>query len=209
MKVYSKLILSLCLILGCLNCKDNKIRVKTESKFQKQTNALFKDATQSPLKPEVLKGFKSLPFFPIDSSFVVVATVQKTPKSEFFDMKTTTSRLLKERVFGVLTFVIKGKSYNLNLYQSKRSISAGDVQLFLPFFDDTNGLSTYGGGRYMDLEIPETDQIYLDFNKAYNPYCAYNERYSCPLVPRENYIPLKIKAGVMYTSDLLNYKQTD
>ena len=209
MKFYSKLILSLCLILGNLNCKDKGIRFKTESEFQKQINAFFKDATQSPLKPEALKGFKSLPFFPIDSSFVVVAKVQKTPKSEFFDMKTTSSRLSKERVFGVLTFVIKGNSYNLNVYQSKRSISAGDTQLFLPFFDDTNGLSTYAGGRYMDLEIPETEQIYLDFNKAYNPYCAYDERYSCPIVPRENYIPLKIKAGVMYKSDLLDYKQTD
>ena len=209
MKFLSKLILSSCLILACLNCKDNKISVKTESEFQKQTNALFKDATQSPLKPAALKGFKSLPFFPIDSSFVVVATLQKTPKAEFFDMKTTTSRLSKERVFGVLTFVIKANSYRLNLYQTKRSITAVDGQLFLPFLDDTNGLLTYGGGRYMDLKIPETDQIWLDFNKAYNPYCAYNERYSCPIVPRENYIPLEIKAGVMYKSDLLSYKQTD
>lgn len=209
MKFLSKLILSSCLILACLNCKDNKIRVKTESEFQKQTNALFKDATQSPLKPEALKGFKSLPFFPIDSSFVVVATLQKTPKSEFSDMKTTTSRLSKKRVFGILTFVIKGNSCCLNLYQTQGSITDVDAQLFLPFLDDTNGLLTYGGGRYMDLEIPETDQIWLDFNKAYNPYCAYNERYSCPIVPRENYIPLEIKAGVMYKSDLLSYKQTD
>ena len=209
MKFLSKLISSSCLILACLNCKDNKIRVKTESEFQKQTNALFKDATQSPLKPEALKGFKSLPFFPIDSSFVVVATLQKTPKAEFSDMKTTTSRLSKKRVFGVLTFVIKGNSCCLNLYQTQGSITAVDAQLFLPFLDETNGLLTYGGGRYMDLEIPETDQVWLDFNKAYNPYCAYNERYSCPIVPRENYIPLEIKAGVMYKSDLLSYKQTD
>jgi uncharacterized protein (DUF1684 family) len=68
--------------------------------------------------------------------------------------------------------------------------------LFLPFLDDTNGETSYAGGRYLDLRIPKNDLIILDFNETYNPYCAYNERYSCPIVPRENYIPLKIEAGI-------------
>ena len=68
--------------------------------------------------------------------------------------------------------------------------------LFLPFLDATNGIETYGGGRYIDLSIPQGNQLTIDFNTAYNPYCAYNEKYSCPIVPRENYLPLKINAGV-------------
>ena len=69
-------------------------------------------------------------------------------------------------------------------------------ELFLPFLDDTNGMSSYGGGRYLDLQIPTSDSLWLDFNRAYNPYCAYNERYSCPIVPRDNYIPIRVTAGV-------------
>ena len=68
--------------------------------------------------------------------------------------------------------------------------------LFLPFMDDTNGEQTYAGGRYIDLRIPEGNTLKIDFNKAYNPYCAYNEKYSCPIVPRENYLDVAVKAGV-------------
>ena len=71
-----------------------------------------------------------------------------------------------------------------------------DNYLFLPFLDDTNGEESYGGGRYIDLRIPKNDELVIDFNKAYNPYCAYNEKYSCPIVPRENYLALKVEAGV-------------
>ena len=69
--------------------------------------------------------------------------------------------------------------------------------LFLPFIDDTNGEESYGGGRYIDLRIPEGDTIVIDFNKSYNPYCAYNDKYSCPIVPRINYLALEVRAGVM------------
>ena len=68
--------------------------------------------------------------------------------------------------------------------------------LFLPFLDNTNGEESYGGGRYVEARIPEGDTIIIDFNKAYNPYCAYNEKYSCPIVPRQNYLPIEVKAGV-------------
>ena len=68
--------------------------------------------------------------------------------------------------------------------------------MFLPFKDKTNGVETYGGGRYLDLTVPDGDSIVIDFNKAYNPYCHYNIEYSCPLVPRENKLLFSIKAGV-------------
>ena len=196
-----KLTAVFCIFLVCFNCKEGKRFSTTESEFQTSLNALFKDASRSPLKPENLKTFKGLSFFPVDSSFVVVAKLKRTNTSNFFEMKTSTTRLSKERVFGILNFKIKGLDYSLKVYQSESSVLESSDYWFLPYLDATNGLTTYGGGRYIDLTIPDGDHIWLDFNKSYNPYCVYNARYSCPIVPRENFLPIKVEAGVMY-----NYK---
>ena len=201
MNLNFKLIAVFCIFLVLFNCKEGKRFSTTESEFQTSLNALFKDASKSPLKPEDIKTFKGLSFFPVDSSFVVVSKLKRTNTSDFFEMKTSTSRLSKERVFGILSFTIKGLNYNLKVYQSESSVLESSDYLFLPYLDATNGITTYGGGRYLDLKIPEGDSILLDFNKSYNPYCVYNERYSCPIVPRENHLPIKVDAGVMY-----NYK---
>ena len=196
-----KLTAMFCIFLVFINCKDGKRFSTTESEFQSSLNALFKDASKSPLKPEDIKIFKGLSFFPVDSSFVVVSKLKKTNTSDFFEMKTSTNRFSKERIFGILSFTIKGINYNLKVYQSESSVLESSDYLFLPYLDATNGITTYGGGRYLDLKIPEGDSVWLDFNKSYNPYCVYNERYSCPIVPRENRLPIKVEAGVMY-----NYK---
>ena len=190
-----------CFFLVLFNCKEGKRFSTTESEFQTSLNALFKDASRSPLKPEDIKTFEGLSFFAIDSSFVVVSKLKRTNTNDFFEMKTSTTRLSKERVFGILSFTIKGLNYSLKVYQSESSVLESSDYLFLPYLDATNGITTYGGGRYLDLKIPEGDSIWLDFNKSYNPYCVYNERYSCPIVPRENLLPIKVDAGVMY-----NYK---
>ena len=190
-----------CVFLVLFNCKEGKRFSTTESEFQTSLNALYKDASRSPLKPEDIKTFKGLSFFPVDSSFVVVSKLKRTNTSDFFEMKTSTTRLSKERVFGILSFTIKGLNYSLKVYQSESSVLESSDYLFLPYLDATNGITTYGGGRYLDLKIPEGDSIWLDFNKSYNPYCVYNARYSCPIVPRENLLPIKVEAGVMY-----NYK---
>ena len=190
-----------CFFLVLFNCKEGKRFSTTESEFQTSLNALFKDASRSPLKPEDIKTFKGLSFFPVDSSFVVVSKLKRTNTSDFFEMKTSTTRLSKERVFGILSFTIKGLNYSLKVYQSESSVLESSDYLFLPYLDATNGITTYGGGRYLDLKIPKGDSIWLDFNKSYNPYCVYNARYSCPIVPRENLLPIKVDAGVMY-----NYK---
>jgi uncharacterized protein (DUF1684 family) len=196
-----KLTVVLCIFLFFFNCKEGKRFSTTESEFHRSLNALFKDASRSPLKPEDIKSFKGLSFFPVDSSFAVVAKLKKTNTSDFFEMKTSTTRLSNERVFGILSFTIKGFDYSLKVYQSESSVLESSDYLFLPYLDATNGITTYGGGRYIDLKIPEGDLIWLDFNKSYNPYCVYNERYSCPIVPKENFLPIKVEAGVMY-----NYK---
>ena len=201
MNLNFKLIAVFCFFLVLFNCKEGKRFSTTESEFQTSLNALYKDASRSPLKPEDIKTFKGLSFFPVDSSFVVVSKLKRTNTSDFFEMKTSTTRLSKERVFGILSFTIKGLNYSLKVYQSESSVLESSDYLFLPYLDATNGITTYGGGRYLDLKIPKGDSIWLDFNKSYNPYCVYNARYSCPIVPRENLLPIKVDAGVMY-----NYK---
>jgi uncharacterized protein (DUF1684 family) len=186
-------------ILVVFSCGGKKESLQGETEFQRTMNANFKDATKSPLTDKDRKKFTSLDFFPFDSTYVVTAHLERTPDSEYFNMKTTTDRLAKERVYGILTFEIQEQEFKLNVYQSKESLTTEGYQdyLFLPFLDDTNGESTYGGGRYIDLRIPEGNLIIIDFNKAYNPLCAYNEKYSCPIVPRLNYLSTEVKAGLM------------
>lgn len=113
-------------------------------------------------------------------------------------MKTTTERTPMYRVYGVITFTLNGKEHQLNIYQNLGLLNDEEYKdyLFLPFLDDTNGESTYGGGRYVESSIPDGDTIVIDFNEAYNPYCAYNKKYSCPIVPRVNYVETEVKAGV-------------
>ena len=87
---------------------------------------------------------------------------------------------------------------SLNIYRNLDIVNKEGYEdyLFLPFLDDTNGFESYGGGRYIELDVTEEDNLVIDFNSAYNPYCTYNEKYSCPIVPRENYLPIEINAGV-------------
>ena len=183
------------------SCNNQKIMNTYETDFQRNLNAFFKDATTSPLKENDLKNFNSLPFFSYDSTFVIYAKFELTPESTFFDMKTSTSRISKERIYGILKFEMNGNKFQLKVYQSKDSASNNKDDLLLPFLDKTNGISTYGGGRYINLKTPLSNDVIIDFNKAYNPYCAYNELFSCPIVPEDNYLPFDIKAGVMYKTE--------
>lgn len=188
---------TLCFLVLCA-CGQKKVPLIDQTPFQKKLNDEFKDASKSPLKPKDLKDFKGLEFFPYDKTFKVKANLKRTPESEWFRMKTNTDRLSKERIYGVLTFEIEGTQYSLNVYQGEENMQTEGFEdyLFLPFLDLTNGESTYAGGRYIDLRIPEGDSIEIDFNSAYNPYCAYNELFSCPIVPRQNLINTAIIAGV-------------
>lgn len=166
--------------------------------FQKKINSEYANPKESPLKPNDLEKFKSLDFYPINEKLVVVAKFIKTPNEKPFQMPTSTDRKPMYVKFGEAHFSIDGKSYKLNIYQSQdlKKIEKYKNSLFLPFTDLTSGVESYGGGRYIDLEIPAGNEIMIDFNRAYNPYCAYNHKYSCPIPPQENDLDLEIKAGV-------------
>ncbi|ETN95222.1 hypothetical protein SAMN04487906_1273 [Zhouia amylolytica] len=173
-------------------------KVSSVVEFQNKLNEEFKNPETSPLKDKDRSEFSELDFFPIDTNFIVKAKLTFTPDAEVFFMPTTTDRKTQERLYAVANFKIKDVDYNLNIYQSMALLDSEEYKdyLFLPFSDLTNGDATYGGGRYIDLRIPEGDEIVIDFNKAYNPYCAYNKKFSCPIVPNENNLSLAVKAGV-------------
>ncbi|MBU2951578.1 DUF1684 domain-containing protein [Tamlana agarivorans] len=185
-------------MISFFSCEQKKRIIKGDTPYQRHQNGDFKDASKSPLKSKDLKHFEGLDFFKQDSTYVVNASLERNLDTIWFKMKTTTDRVSEERIYGVLSFELKGKTYNLNIYQGKETMTQEGLEdyLFLPFIDETNGFETYGGGRYIDAQIPKGDRIIIDFNKAYNPYCAYNEAFSCPIVPRENYLKTRIEAGV-------------
>lgn len=167
--------------------------------FQDTLNKQYADTAESPLTKEDLLTFKQLNFYPINKKYKVVAKFTRTENTSPFKMKTTTDRAPIYEKYGEIEFKINGKTIKLNVYQSHRlrKIEKYKNYLSLPFTDETSGTTSYAGGRYVDLTIPKSNSIIIDFNKAYNPYCAYNHKYSCVVPPAENHINAEIKAGVM------------
>ena len=166
--------------------------------FQKKLNSEYKNPETSPLLSEDRRGFNGIDFFPINTEYRVTAAFVRTPDEKPFLMPTTTGEKSREVKYGEIHFELKGSEFSLNVYQNQDlKFTAGYKKyLFLPFRDNTNGIETYGGGRYINLLIPEGDSIVVDFNKAYNPYCAYNPDYSCPIVPGENTLDTEVTVGV-------------
>ena len=193
------LILSAFFVFAC-NSQDKRPLVG-ENNYQQKLNAQYKDATTSPLKKKDLKNFKGLEFYPLDSSYIVTAKLQRTPNEKAFKLPRTGGDKADYRQYGILTFTLQRQKLKLHLFQSLEEMRDPRYKdyLFLPFTDDTSGEGSYGGGRYMDVfasEISRDDTVVLDFNNTYNPYCAYNDKYTCPIVPRKNHLDIAIKAGV-------------
>lgn len=166
--------------------------------FRFTLNEDYRNPKESPLGPEGVAHFTGHSFFPADLNYRVIAKVEKLKKPEKFLMQTTTDRKPEYKKLFKLTFTLKDTVCVLYAYQnvelSKRE--GYENYLFLPFTDPTNGFDSYGGGRYIDLRIPDTDSMVIDFNQCYNPYCAYSGKYSCPVPPKENRLPISIYAGI-------------
>lgn len=167
-------------------------------KFQTELNAEFADAKTSPLLPEDFKKFHTLEYYPANEKFFVVAKFIRTENEQPFEMKTSTDRRPVYVKYGEAHFNIDGQDFQLNLYRNIELSKKEQYKdyLFLPFSDLTCGNESYIGGRYIDMKIPKGDTIVIDFNTAYNPYCAYSYKYSCPKVPLENDLKIAIRAGV-------------
>ncbi|MGC6430890.1 MAG: DUF1684 domain-containing protein [Jejuia sp.] len=195
-----KYLISFVLVLALFStsCSQKKRPLKGDTPYQKELNAFFKDASTSPLKKKDLKNFEGLDFFKFDSTYIVTANLKRTPNEQPFEMKTTTDRKPIYVKYGELTFTLKQQNFKLDIFKElpEETEEAHDAYLFLPFLDETNALESYGGGRYINTEVPQDNTLIIDFNTAYNPYCAYNDKYSCPIVPRQNYLKTRVEAGV-------------
>jgi uncharacterized protein (DUF1684 family) len=164
--------------------------------FRAMVDEFMEFHPRSPLDDEAQARFKGLAYY--DETPALILTVEVTPLPEDekpVEMETSTGELRLYRRWGQFTFMIDGEEAALTIYSDPE----GEA-FFLPFKDATNGRETYGAGRYLDNHRPGLRQIgetsfEVDFNYAYNPYCAYQPTYSCPLPPRENWLKVPIRAG--------------
>lgn len=164
--------------------------------FRAEIDEFLEMHPQSPLSYEQQDAFTGLDYYDADPAFRFTGEVERFGDDEpLVEMQTSTGDTRHYRRWGRFTFEVDGEAATLVIYQDP---AYGDF--FLPFKDATNGTETYGAGRYLDNHRPGLrplggDRVEIDFNYAYNPYCAYNEDYSCPLPPRENWLRVPIRAG--------------
>lgn len=185
-------------IVFATKAQDNEY-LKEIEKYREDQNAEFFDPETSPLAADERAQFQGHEYFPIDESYRVKARFEATPNSRPFSLGTNTGVTRLYRRIGILHFELEGKPYTLEAYLKVQSFAMRSAvnYVFLPVIDLTTGETTYGAGRYLQYEgIPEGDEWIIDFNKLYNPYCAYNANYECPVVPQPNHLPIKIEAGV-------------
>ncbi|WPP53360.1 DUF1684 domain-containing protein [Catalinimonas niigatensis] len=159
---------------------------------RKRTERFMRSSDESPFAPEDIP-FKGLDFYEPKPAYRIRARLTPIEDHKLLQMPTSTGEEEKYIRYAYADFEMEGQPVRLLLLQPFDSQS----KLFLPFSDATSGEETYGGGRYLDIEMPAltSKSIELDFNKAYNPYCAYNPTYSCPLPPKENILDIPIRAG--------------
>lgn len=151
----------------------------------------------SPLDSLLKLAFDHLNYFKPSAAWVVKAKMERYSTSDTIQMKTTTERLPLYIVYGKARFTVDDTELALTVYQNVGLMNKPGYEnyFFVPFTDDTSGDETYGGGRYVDARFEGGEFITIDFNRAYNPYCVYSKKYSCPIPPAENYLPIKVEAG--------------
>jgi uncharacterized protein (DUF1684 family) len=171
--------------------------IQTIASARTEKDRAFKDTRESPLKPEQRAGFKGLDYFAPDESYRIAAALRVAAENEqvVSTMPTSTGKMRQMRRVGSLEFNLKGQPLSLVAFLEDSESGRSSRRLFVPFSDLTSGTETYPAGRYLDLDATPTGLYDLDFNKAYNPYCAYNETYDCPFPPRENRLTVAVRAG--------------
>ncbi len=161
--------------------------------YRQERNDFLNNSSSSPLKGS---GYK-LSYYDPNVNFKVIAIVSENKNKDTITLATSTGSIERFLDFADLSFKLGRSKYSLPVYKYLQGINNGD--LFFCFLDKTNSTSTYPGGRYIDIEFENAKRIELDFNKSYNPYCVYNEEYSCPIPSSENYIDMEILAGEKLT----------
>lgn len=167
--------------------------VERIKEVREEKNDHFKTSEESPLSDEMKQQFDKLTYFTPDPAYKVTARLRPINSQKLMVLPTSDGKEKKYVRYAMASFSLQGKELQVLLLKSMEDDNPD--RLFLPFKDKTNGDETYGGGRYLDLELRRENQITIDFNLAYNPYCAYSSGYSCPLPPSENYLDIPVPAG--------------
>lgn len=162
--------------------------------LRREKDKMFRNPDESPLAPAERAAFRSLSYFPPSEEYFLPASFEPADAPDTVTLRTNSAADVRKMLrYGTFSFAIGDSTYSLYAY---KSLERGANALFVPFNDPTNGAKTYDVGRYLDVEEePNANEYILDFNLAYNPYCAYSDRYTCPRVPPENRLPVPIPAG--------------
>jgi len=165
--------------------------------FWAKTDSEFKDPDKSPLPEDEIANFDSVPRFDYNPNFRLTAEWIPIEKSKPIYFNTTGDVKQKYQKVGIARFSVDGNFFELSVYKNLKLSKMDGFKdyLFIPFTDGSNGIDTYGGGKYISMHAEPKDSLVIDFNQSYNPYCAYNESYSCPIPPRENFLDISIPAG--------------
>jgi uncharacterized protein (DUF1684 family) len=161
--------------------------------FREKRDRFFKEDPQSPLKERDRKKFNGLIYYTIDLKYAVTGFIEKyplEPKPLYITLPTNKEAGRKYVKYGRFKFKLDGKGYVLQIYRGLAS-----SELFLPFKDKTSGMETYEKGRYLCIEPMPGGKVLIDFNRAYNPFCQFNGKYTCPFAPEENRLDIAIRAG--------------
>jgi uncharacterized protein (DUF1684 family) len=158
--------------------------------FRAQKDDFFRHDWQSPLTPDQRQEFTGLKYYPENAALRLTLPIEPYADQETVTMITSTGSAREYVKYGQFSFEVNGETATLQVYQDPEG-----EYFFLPFVDATAPDETYGAGRYLDIEQNRDGTYTIDFNYAYNPYCAYNDKWSCPIPPKENRVKVRIEAG--------------
>jgi uncharacterized protein (DUF1684 family) len=177
---------------------------KPESVSTQEQDSIHKERTErdaffmsdsSPLLPPDKQEFHGLHYYPVDPSMKFSVRLQRYQAPAHVRLGTNTGEIRNGLRYGYFNFRVGGQDCRLQVYRLEEALESGSPALFIPFRDATTGHETYGAGRYLDLKENTSGVYDLDFNLAYNPSCAYNSQFSCPVPPAENTLKVPIRAG--------------
>lgn len=194
-------IITTVVLMSCQTVKKSN-DIAAIQKYQTELATFYTDPKTTPLVDEEKTNFKGITFFPISEKYRVKAKFTPIKDGKVIPFPTSAKKIKNYKEYGTVTFTLDEMEQTLTIYQSSPIMEKYAESLFLPFMDETNGVTSYGGGRYLDLSTKDfegkSNEIILDFNQAYNPYCAYSKHYNCPIPPANNVLDVEINAGVSY-----------
>ena len=193
--VHRALILGFGLILASCNDGDATSCPGDLSSHRVSIDTDYANGDDSPLSDDQKADFTGLDYFTGDNDFCVEATFTVSAENEVFEMPTFNEASLPFKEYGTFRFSVGGSDYSLTAYQRMDLPEDRRQWVLVPFKDATNGRGTYGGGRYLEIDLPIDSSTTIDFNRASNPWCAYDPGYVCPVPPAKNWLNLRIEAG--------------